>query len=313
MESSSLQPPSSSSSSSGKQAESQAITPTPVISGHDLALEPVGMDLQYTTCDPKRTAPTHPIAMEPPSLQPPPLPSSPSSMLHQAESQAMTLMPVTGGHDLAPESVGMDPLTPNLPVPIKEWFFLTVKSPPHNSFILTEWFAQFKPQCLIGIRLPTESKPTILSFKSESCMKQVCNILNSNNGGLYEAHETQDIASISLTTFRYTMSPTYVAEVYANHHSIHRRDELLECAPPIMELHLIDASMPGGGELRKGWKYHFLDQRKYPPVVAPHSSLDPPPHRTRLRKLQVVQFSPEWLNETIERHLISEHCSIHWY
>jgi hypothetical protein len=76
------------------------------------------------------------------------------------------------------------------------------------------------------------------------------NMLNSDPGGLYNAHECmQDVSMISVATFWYAISPTYVAEIYVNHCAIGKLDDLLECAPPIVELHLINASLSGGGQL----------------------------------------------------------------
>jgi hypothetical protein len=200
------------------------------------------------------------------------------------------------------------------PVPISRWFFVTVAGPTRNSFILEEWFTRFRLQHIIGIRPPTDNKPIILSFKSEYWMNQVWDALNSDVSRAYNVYEcVQDPSVISLSTFRYTMSPTYVAEAYAHHRSVSELEEMLKCAPPVTELHLIDMSMSGNGELRKTWKYQFLEQLKYPPISAPRPSLNPPPHRLRLRKLNIVQFSPTWLHKTLEKHLISMPFSIHWH
>ena len=145
-------------------------------------------------------------------------------------------------------------------------------------------------------------------------MNRVRDMLNSDCSGKYDAHDcTQDPSTISLSTFRYTVSPTYVAEAYANFRSVCDLEEMLGCAPPVTELHLIGVSVPGSRELRKGWKYQFLEQLKYPPVHAPHPSLNPPSHRLRLRKLEVIQFSPEWLHRVLEQHLNSTPRSVHWY
>ncbi|KAF9505548.1 hypothetical protein BS47DRAFT_1400295 [Hydnum rufescens UP504] len=88
----------------------------------------------------------------------------------------------------------------------------------------------------------------------------------------------QESPTISLSTFRYAILPTYIAEAYAHHHSVFELEEMLKCAPPVTELHLIDMSVPGSGELQRNWKYEFLEQQKYPPLPAPHPSLNPPPH-----------------------------------
>ncbi|KAF9516463.1 hypothetical protein BS47DRAFT_1390711 [Hydnum rufescens UP504] len=206
------------------------------------------------------------------------------------------------------------PLTTDLPVPINKWHFLTVIGPTRDSFILTEWFTRFRPQHLIGIRPPAENKPVILSFKSEYWMNQVWNILNSDVSQVYDIYEyMQESPTISLSTFRYAILPTYIAEAYAHHHSVFELEEMLKCAPPVTELHLIDMSVPGSGELRRNWKYEFLEQQKYPPLPAPHPSLNPPPHRLCLCKLDVVEFSPVWLHKALETHLVSMPHSIHWY
>ena len=142
-------------------------------------------------------------------------------------------------------------------------------------------------------------------------MNQVRNTLNLSNP-TYQAFEcTHDAPTISLSTFRYMLSPTYVAEVYANYCSKDDLRTLLACAPPVMEIHLIDGSLPGSADLRKAWKYNFLEQLNYPPVPAPHPSLNPPPHRLRLRKLNIIQFTPIWFTSIIKR-LGGGHNTIHW-
>ncbi|KAF9503175.1 hypothetical protein BS47DRAFT_1402666 [Hydnum rufescens UP504] len=139
-------------------------------------------------------------------------------------------------------------------------------------------------------------------------------MLNSDISGIYDAHKcTQDASTISLSMFQYTISPTYVAELYANPHSLRQLEDLLKYAPPVMELHLIDMTTPGSGLLQKQWRYQFLEQLKYPPVPAPYPSLNPPLHQLHLPKLSVVQFSPAWLRDMLEQKLKSTTCSIHWH
>ncbi|KAF9505154.1 hypothetical protein BS47DRAFT_1368270 [Hydnum rufescens UP504] len=172
-----------------------------------------------------------------------------------------------------------EPVTMDPPVPIEQWFFLTVKGPVLSSFVLSEWFERFKLQHLIGIHPPTENKCLLLLFKSEYWMNQVSTMLNLDVSGIYNAHKcTQDASTISLSMFQYTISPTYVAKLYANPHSLCHLEDLLKYAPPVMELHLIDMTAPGSGPLRKQWRYQFLEQLKYPPVPAPYPSLNPPSH-----------------------------------
>jgi hypothetical protein len=212
-----------------------------------------------------------------------------------------------------PPSLEHSPMT-DLPIPINKWLFLTVVGPSRDSFILTEWFTRFTLYHIIGICPPAENKPVILSFKSEYWMNQVWNILNSDVSQAYDIYEhMQGSPTISLSTFCYVMSPTYIAEAYAHHHSLFELEEMLRCAPPVTELHLIDVSVSGSGELRKNWKYKFLKQLKYSPLSAPHPSLNPPAHRLRLCKLNIVQFSPMWLHKALETHLVSMPHSIHWY
>jgi hypothetical protein len=103
----------------------------------------------------------------------------------------------------------------------------------------------------------------------------------------------------------------YIAEVYANFYSKDELRTLLSCAPPIMEIHLMSGSLSGSTDLRKTWKYNFLEQLKYPPISAPHPSFNPPPHRLRLRKLDIVQFSPVWFTSVI-KDLDGRHNTIHW-
>ncbi|KAF9503841.1 hypothetical protein BS47DRAFT_1402017 [Hydnum rufescens UP504] len=66
-----------------------------------------------------------------------------------------------------------------------------------------------------------ENKPVILSFKSEYWMNQVWNILNSDVSQPYRLHTL--------------LKPT-------PHHSVFELEEMLKCAPPVTELHLIDMS-----------------------------------------------------------------------
>jgi hypothetical protein len=92
--------------------------------------------------------------------------------------------------------------------------------------------------------------PVILSFKSEYWMNQVWNILNSDVSQAYDIYKhMQESPTISLSTFHYVMSPTYVAEAYAHHRLVFELEEMLRCAPPVTELHLIDVSVSGSGEL----------------------------------------------------------------
>jgi hypothetical protein len=207
-----------------------------------------------------------------------------------------------------------EPVTMDPPVPIEQWFFLVVKGPVPNSFILSEWFEWFKSEHLIGIGPPTETKPLLLSFKLEYQMNQVSTLLNLDMSGIYNAHKcVHDASTISLSIFQYIISPMYVAELYANHHSICQPKDLLKYTPPVMELHLIDMTVPGSRTLQKQWKYQFLDQLKYPPVPTPHPSLNLPSHQLQLCKLSIIQFSPMWLRNTLEWKLKSSPCSIHWH
>ncbi|KAF9514960.1 hypothetical protein BS47DRAFT_1342559, partial [Hydnum rufescens UP504] len=114
--------------------------------------------------------------------------------------------PTTGQTPPLIDSMVTDP-----PVPIDAWFFLTVLGGTPESFVVPEWFAKFESQHLIGIRPPSWNKP--FSFLRDA--------LNSDISGTYEAHKcTQDASTISLPTFRYATSPTYVTEAYASRCSV---------------------------------------------------------------------------------------------
>jgi hypothetical protein len=110
-------------------------------------------------------------------------------------------------------------------------------------------------------------------------MNQVWNILNSDVNQAYDIYKyVQDFPTISLSTFHYTILPTYIVKAYAHHCLVFELEEMLKCAPPVTELHLIDMSTLGIRELQKNRKYQFLKQLKYPPLSAPHPSLNPPAH-----------------------------------